>query len=221
MPWSKIKNIILAILAVTNLALLVLVGGQTIQDRRLLSQAREDAIQFLRGRGVEVDESIIPQSMDLKPQIVERDLAGEERAAAALLGRSPSAVANKLRLLRLSEACVSLLRQYGLTERHARALLRLEGEEAQLAALRHIGERGLNVAASEEYIDALLQKPQRTDPPRRPVYVIKDVRLFLNSVNRGMETIRRAGVNARYDKQESEEEITITIQIPKRKAAAG
>ena len=100
-------------------------------------------------------------------------------------------------------------------------LLRLEGEEAQLAALRHIGERGLNVAASEEYIDALLQKPQRTDPPRRPVYVIKDVRLFLNSVNRGMETIRRAGVNARYDKQESEEEITITIQIPKRKAAAG
>ena len=86
MPWSKIKNIILAILAVTNLALLVLVGGQTIQDRRLLSQAREDAIQFLRGRGVEVDESIIPQSMDLKPQIVERDLAGEERAAAALLG---------------------------------------------------------------------------------------------------------------------------------------
>ena len=86
MPWSKIKNIILVILAVTNLALLVLVGGQTIQDRRLLSQAREDAIQFLRGRGVEVDESIIPQSMDLKPQIVERDLAGEERAAAALLG---------------------------------------------------------------------------------------------------------------------------------------
>ena len=116
---------------------------------------------------------------------------------------------------------MSLLRQYGLTERHARALLRLEGEEAQLAALRHIGERGLNVAASEEYIDVLLQKRPREDPPRRPVYVIKDVRLFLNSVNRGMETIRRAGVNARYDKQESEEEITITIQIPKRKAAAG
>ena len=144
-----------------------------------------------------------------------------QEEAARRLGRSQPAVANKLRLLRLSEACVSLLRQYGLTERHARALLRLEGEEAQLAALRHIGERGLNVAASEEYIDALLQKPQRTDPPRRPVYVIKDVRLFLNSVNRGMETIRRAGVNARYDKQESEEEITITIQIPKRKAAAG
>lgn len=144
-----------------------------------------------------------------------------QEEAARRLGRSQPAVANKLRLLRLSGECVSLLRQYGLTERHARALLRLEGEEAQLAALRHIGERGLNVAASEEYIDVLLQKRPREDPPRRPVYVIKDVRLFLNSVNRGMETIRRAGVNARYDKQESEEEITITIQIPKRKAAAG
>ncbi len=86
MPWSKIKNIILVILAVTNLALLVLVGGQAIRGSRLLSQAREDAIQFLRNRGVEVDEEIVPQSMELRPQIVERDLAGEERAAAALLG---------------------------------------------------------------------------------------------------------------------------------------
>ena len=119
-------------------------------------------------------------------------------------------------------AIARLISSYGMSqEEAARALLRLEGEEAQLAALRHIGERGLNVAASEEYIDVLLQKRPREDPPRRPVYVIKDVRLFLNSVNRGMETIRRAGVNARYDKQESEEEITITIQIPKRKAAAG
>ena len=86
MPWSKMKNIILVILAVTNLALLVLVGGQTLQDRRLLSRAREDAVEFLRARGVEVDESIIPQSMELKPQTAERDLTGEERAAAALLG---------------------------------------------------------------------------------------------------------------------------------------
>ena len=88
-----------------------------------------------------------------------------QEEAARRLGRSQPAVANKLRLLRLSGECVSLLRQYGLTERHARALLRLEGEEAQLAALRHIGERGLNVAASEEYIDVLLQKRPREDPP--------------------------------------------------------
>lgn len=142
-----------------------------------------------------------------------------QEEAARRLGRSQSAVANKLRLLRLSPACVELLRQFELTERHARALLRLEDEEARLAALRHIGERRLNVAASEEYIESLLQKKKKDSPGRRPVFVIKDVRLFLNSVNRGMETIRRAGVDARCDKQESDDEITITIQIPKKKAA--
>lgn len=85
MPWSKMKNIILVILAATNLALLVLVGGQAIQGSRLLSRAREDSIQFLRSRGVEVDEGVIPQSMGLRPQIAERDLAEEEQTAAALL----------------------------------------------------------------------------------------------------------------------------------------
>lgn len=91
MPWSKMKNIILVILAVTNLALLALVGGRAIQGRRMLSQAREQSIQFLRNRGVEVDESIIPQSMDLLPQTVERDLEGEARSAAGLLGSPVSA----------------------------------------------------------------------------------------------------------------------------------
>lgn len=93
MPWTKLKNIILAILAVTNLALLILVGGQAIQSSRQLSQAREDAIQFLRSRGVAVEDAIIPQSMELKPQRLERDVAGEERAAAALLDGSVAAQA--------------------------------------------------------------------------------------------------------------------------------
>ena len=138
-----------------------------------------------------------------------------QEEAARRLGRSQSAVANKLRLLRLNRECVEVLRRYDLTERHARALLRLEGEEERLAAAKHIGEAGLTVAAAEAYIEGLLQKKQTREPGRRPIYIIKDVRLFLNSITRGMETIRQAGVDARYDKQESDEEITITIQIPK------
>ena len=145
--------------------------------------------------------------------IAQYGLSQEE--AARRLGRSQSAVANKLRLLRLSEGCDALLRQYGLTERHARAVLRLEGEERQLAALRKMGETGMNVAAAEAYVEELLHEVQRQEPPRRPIYVIKDVRLFLNSLRRGMDTIRRAGVDAQYDKEESEEGITITIRIPK------
>ena len=145
--------------------------------------------------------------------IAQYGLSQEE--AARRLGRSQSAVANKLRLLRLGEPCAAVLRQYGLTERHARAVLRLEGEERQLAALRKMGETGMNVAAAEAYVEELLHEVQRQEPPRRPIYVIKDVRLFLNSLRRGMDTIRRAGVDAQYDKEESEEGITITIRIPK------
>ena len=141
-----------------------------------------------------------------------------QEEAAAQLGRSAPAVANKLRLLRLGPECTEVLRRFGLTERHARALLRLEGAEAQLAAARTMGEKQMNVAAAEEYVEGLLQKKQRQAPPRRPVYIIKDVRLFLNSVSRGMETIRRAGVDARCEQQEDEESITITIQIPKKQA---
>ena len=150
--------------------------------------------------------------------IAQYGLSQEE--AARRLGRSQSAVANKLRLLRLSEGCAALLRQYGLTERHARAVLRLEGEERQLAALRKMGETGMNVAAAEAYVEELLHEVQRQEPPRRPIYVIKDVRLFLNSLRRGMDTIRRAGVDAQYDKEESEEGITITIRIPKGRSGA-
>ena len=141
-----------------------------------------------------------------------------QEETARRLGRSQPAVANKLRLLRLSPACGELLRKYELTERHARALLRLEGEDVRLAALRHIGEKKLTVAASEEYIELQLQKKQMEGKEKKRLYIIKDVRLFLNSVDRGMETIRRAGVDARFDRQESEEEITITIQIPKQQA---
>ncbi len=91
MPWTKLKNIILAILAVANLCLLLLVAGQAVQSGRMRVQARENAIQFLRNRGVQVEENIIPQSMELQPQTVERDMEGEERVAAALLQGSVTA----------------------------------------------------------------------------------------------------------------------------------
>lgn len=86
MPWSKLKNIILMILALTNLCLLLSVLGQSVHTSRVRSQARDNAVRFLRDRGVQVEEELVPQTITLRPQTVERDLAGEERAAAGLLG---------------------------------------------------------------------------------------------------------------------------------------
>lgn len=161
------------------------------------------------------DLHFLEEAAAISRLITQFGLSQEE--AAKRLGMSQSAVANKLRLLRLSEGCGQLLHQYGLTERHARAVLRLEGEDRRLAALKHMGEKGLNVAQSEAYIESLLEKGQKEGPGRRAVYIIKDVRLFLNSLDRGMDTIRRAGVDASCRREDSEEAITLTIRIPKAK----
>ena len=143
-----------------------------------------------------------------------------QQQAAEKLGKSQPTIANKLRLLRLSAPVIDCLRQYGLTERHARTLLRLTDPEQQLAAARHIGKRGLNVAQTEQYIDRLTAE-NRTEPPRRrPTYILKDVRLFLNSVERGVRLMQSAGVGAEVGRRDTEEEILLTIHIPKRREAS-
>lgn len=86
MEWPKLKNIVLAILAVTNLFLLIFVAQQELRDMDLQRQTREDALQFLAQRGVSVAQDQVPERMTLLPQLVERDLAGEEALAARLLG---------------------------------------------------------------------------------------------------------------------------------------
>lgn len=143
-----------------------------------------------------------------------------QQQAADKLGKSQPAIANKLRLLRLAPPVIDCLRQYGLTERHARTLLRLTDPEQQLAAARHMGQRGLNVAQAEQYVDALTAENRTAPPQRRPTYIIKDVRLFLNSVERGVRLMQSAGVGAEMGRRDTEEEILLTIHIPKRRPAA-
>ena len=142
-------------------------------------------------------------------QLVQRWGLSQEEAARRL-GKSQSAVANKLRL---PEAVVEQIRQGDLSERHARALLRLTDPEEQLAAVKTILARHLNVAQTEEYIENLLREIQTAPPRRRPTFILKDVRLFLNSLDRSLNLMRSAGVNA--GRQDTEDEILLTIRIPK------
>ena len=138
-----------------------------------------------------------------------------QEEAARRLGRAQPTVANKLRLLRLPEDVRALLRENGLTERHARALLRLQDPEVQRRAAGDIVRRGMNVAQAEAYVEKLLQSAQVTPPRGRSTYIIKDVRLFLNSVDRGLHLMRQAGVDAGWDRQDTDREILLTIRIPK------
>ena len=130
---------------------------------------------------------------------------------AARLAVSQSYVANKLRLLRLSPEARAVIGTAGLTERHARAVLRLP-EEGRLAALRHIAEAGLNVAGTEKYVEQLLG---RRRPRARSAGVIKDIRLFYNSLDRAMALVREAGIGIAAERREDEEAIEVVIRIQK------
>ena len=131
--------------------------------------------------------------------------------AAALLAMSPSALSNKLRLLRLSPAVQQALTEQALPERLARALLRLPDEDLQLRAIRHIAQNGLNVRQGEEYLLRLL--PRQTHPPYRGL--LRDYRLLFTTVDRAVEEIRRFGVAVSTRRREEEDCISYTIRIPK------
>lgn len=140
-----------------------------------------------------------------------------QEQAAQRVGKSQSAVANKLRLLRHSPQMLERLRENNLSERHARALLKLPTEEERSEVLAVIVKQQLNVAKTESYIDAYLEK-QRTQEPKRGLrkLIVRDVRLFLNSVNHSLELVRGAGIHVESQQEETESEIVLTIRLPKR-----
>lgn len=131
---------------------------------------------------------------------------------AGKIGKSPSCVANKLRLLGLSDSIRSQIREHKLTERHARALLALP-KDMQGSALSYIISKQLTVDKTEQYIRSLLSPPPK---PSRKVY-IKDIRLFINSIDHSLRLLSKQGIAARSDKSEDDQYIYYSISIPKAK----
>lgn len=153
------------------------------------------------------------ESLALDKLISTYHLSQEE--AARRIGKSQSAVANKLRLLRHSPAVREVLQSQHLSERHARALLKLPDEQMQLQVLEHIVQRQLNVAQTEQYIDKLLEQKQNAQKKGMRNFVLRDVRVFLNTLNHNLELIKNAGIAADCGRQDTEEAIVLTIRIPK------
>ena len=143
-----------------------------------------------------------------------------QEEVAAKVGKSQSAVANKLRLLRLPQQVLNLLRQNGGTERHARALLRLPTPEAQEEAAVRLTREGWTVARTEQYVEQVLADQGREKKPRRPLF-IRDVRFFLNTLDHSLTVMRSAGVDAKCQRVEEGDDILLTIRIPKAKAPGG
>ncbi len=140
------------------------------------------------------------------------EYAMSREEVALKLGLAPSTVSNKLRILRLPEEMRFELARAGLTESHARALLMLEDDNQRARALSIIVDRHLNVAESERMINQMINRNNRS---RNPLRGIRDVRLFINTLNHAVDTIRRAGVEADAARSETEEYIEYVVRIPK------
>lgn len=140
------------------------------------------------------------------------EMGGLTREEIALrLGKAQSTLANKLRLLQLHPWQRKRIEAAGLCERHARALLRLEPGRRE-EALNAIIAGQMTVGEADALVAKMLEPPPAS-PKRSPVF--RDLRLFVNTINHAVDTMRRSGVNAKADKQESDRFIEYHIVIPK------
>ena len=127
---------------------------------------------------------------------------------AKLLGKSQSALANKLRILKHSPEVLKALQDSGLSERHARALLRLPDEEIKLEAIKEMDRQNMSGARAEQYIGSLLSGRHQS---ARKV----NVGSFLNGLTQSLQKIQKSGIPAVSERRETENQIIFTITIPK------
>lgn len=157
------------------------------------------------------DLDFVEQAQGIARLIELFGLSQEE--CARRLGKSQPAIANKLRLLKLPEDVLERLRDAGLTERHGRALLRLPEDMNRREALEYIIRHHLTVSATDRYIDSLLCPPPPVEEKGLNRLVLKDVGVFLNSLQHSVDVMRQGGVDVGVRRQQTEQEVVVTIRI--------
>lgn len=137
--------------------------------------------------------------------------------AAISLGKSQPSIANKLRLLKLDKTVQEKISEYCLTERHARALLRLKCKGDQLNIIEVFKDKNMNVEAAERCIEAFLQKEKDLNSFKKRSVVFKDVRLFVNTLNKAVEMMKAAGIEADSQRIQNDDYIEYIVKIPVKK----
>ena len=174
---------------------------------------KESAIYALLENLQRADLGIFEEARGISRLIRRYGLTQEQ--AAEKLGRTQSTIANKLRLLRLSAEEQEWIENAGLSERHARALLKLESETKRREVLSRVIAESLNVSQTEALVNLFLNSapPKQTRGKRKAV--IKDFRIFVNTINKAVDTMRLAGINAKTHQTDNDSFIEYTIRIPK------
>lgn len=136
-----------------------------------------------------------------------------QREISERIGLSESAISNKLRLLRIGERQQKKIMSAGLSERHARAFLRIFDDNMREKVIDAVISRGYNADETEKYIDRLLT-PAEKHPTNK--LVIKDLKLFVNSINKAINVMRISGINAKSQREEDDDYIKYTVVISKK-----
>lgn len=134
--------------------------------------------------------------------------------AAIRLGMAQSTIANKLRLLKLSSIEKKMIISNNLSERHARALLKVSSEEKRSQVLTYIIDNNLTVNAAEKYISSLETEEKIKASYKKRSPVLRDVKLFFNTVDKAVNVMKLAGVDAKVKKKHHDGLIEYTILIP-------
>ena len=163
------------------------------------------------------DLQIFEEAEGIRRLIEEWNVTQEE--AALRLGKSQSTLANKLRLLRLTPEEREKITACGLTERHARALLRISEDKLREKTLNQIIAKHLNVQQTDDLVEKLLN--EKDTPKSKRTFVIKDVRIFFNTINHAIETMKMSGIDAQTLKSETDDYIECVVRIPKAQAVTG
>ena len=179
---------------------------------------KESAIFALLENLQRSDLGFFEEARGISKLIKKYGLTQEE--AAVKLGKTQSTIANKLRLLRLTYEEQEWIINAGLTERHARALIRLADEEKRREALSRVVSQNLNTQQTEALVGTMLNStPKSSKALGSSKAVIKDVRIFVNTINKAVDTMRLAGIDAKEEKTENNNFIEYTIQIPKKQVS--
>ena len=140
-------------------------------------------------------------------------LGANQDEIARRLGKAQSTLSNKLRLLKLSPELRRQIAEAGLTERHARALLKLEDPKLQKQALHEIISKRLNVSDTDKLVEQM-NRPQKKKKGK-PMLVLKDIRIFMNTISHAVDTMKRAGIAAVSEKNETDDYIEYHVRIQK------
>ena len=142
-----------------------------------------------------------------------------QEAMAARVGKKQSTIANKLRLLRLSADVRKLLVEHELSERHARALLKLDDEAKRMEALQVIIARGYSVRQTDEYIAKLIAEKQQEKKKR--LVIVNDVRIYLNSIKQVVNAIKDVGIPCNMEQTIEGDEVIVSLRIKNQKKPKG